>query len=186
MQTITTLAELDAKVAECEDARQVSDDALRRVFRSFRMDPPADMPRHPFSEEYSRYQLALYHRLAGKPYDVRNEVTSLEVEEAAKCPFPYNTGGTVTTADQYTAIGALLRRLDLAPGARVLEFGPGWGNTTLALALLGFQVTAIDIEKRFCDLVQKRQNARRFGRDNSCRLPMGRASRTALRRGDLL
>lgn len=45
------------------------------------------------------------------------------------------------------AIGFIIKNLQLPPNARILEFGPGWGNLTIALAKMGFQVTAIDIEK---------------------------------------
>jgi protein-L-isoaspartate O-methyltransferase len=156
MQVLKNLAELDEKLAECDSAATISDDALRRVFASFRMDPPAELPAEPLSSEYAGFQLELYQKLAGKAYRVQNEVTVFDVESAVRRPFPYCTGGVGTTADQYTAIGALLRRLQLSPGARILEFGPGWGNTTLVLALLGFHVTAIDIEPRFCELIRRR------------------------------
>ena len=39
------------------------------------------------------------------------------------------------------------------PSAGRLNFGAGWRNTTLALAQLGFEVTALDIEPRFCELI---------------------------------
>ena len=156
MQYLQTLAELDTKLAECDRAQAVSDTALREVFGSFCMHPPADSPADPWSPEYARYQLELYRKLAGKTYQVSNEATHFDVDSAVGRPFPYCTGNTALTADQFTAIGALLRRLRVKPGARIVEFGPGWGNTTLALAQLGFHVTAIDIEPRFCDLVQRR------------------------------
>lgn len=54
------------------------------------------------------------------------------------------------------AVGHAIRSLDLKPGASVLEFGPGWGNTTLALAMMGFDVTAVDIEANFCRLIETR------------------------------
>lgn len=156
MQTITTIAELDEKIAECDRARKISDVALRQVFASFRMAQPESVPDQPLSEEYARFQASLYEQLAGKPYRVENEGTQFNIDSAVTRPFPYSTGGAVIAADQYTAIGALLRRLDVRPGARILEFGPGWGNTTLALALLGFQVTCVDIEPRFCELIRRR------------------------------
>lgn len=48
--------------------------------------------------------------------------------------------------------------MDLEPGSSVLECGFGWGNTTLALAMVGHNVTALDIEEKYCDLVQRRAN----------------------------
>jgi predicted O-methyltransferase YrrM len=34
----------------------------------------------------------------------------------------------------------------LALSARVVEFGPGWGNSTLTMAMAGLDVTAVDVE----------------------------------------
>jgi SAM-dependent methyltransferase len=54
------------------------------------------------------------------------------------------------------AIGFLLRAIDLKPGQRILEFGPGWGKTTIELALMGNPVTAVDINPRFLDIIKTR------------------------------
>jgi len=54
------------------------------------------------------------------------------------------------------AVGHVIRTLDLPPNSRILEFGPGWGNTTIALAQMGHRVTAIDISQQFIDLIQAR------------------------------
>ena len=135
MQTIHTIEELDAKIAECDRAEKQSDQALRRVFDSFRMAVPEDLPAQPLGSDYAEFQFELYQRLAGKPYSAENEVTRFDVEQAARRPWPYSTGNPLVTADQFTAVGALLRRLDLPPGSRIVEFGPGWGNTTIPLAL---------------------------------------------------
>jgi ubiquinone/menaquinone biosynthesis C-methylase UbiE len=156
MQTINTIEELDAKIAECDRAEKQSDHALRRVFDSFRMAVPANLPAEPQGRDYAEFQFELYRRLAGKPYCIENEATRFDVEKAARCPFPYSTQNTLVASDQYTAIGAILRHLKLPPGSRIVEFGPGWGNTTIALAQLGMQVTAVDIEPRFCELIQRR------------------------------
>ena len=156
VQTISNFTQLDEKLAECDRAERVSDDAIRRVFASFRMDDPTGAPHDPLSDEYRRFQLNLYEQLAGKPYRVQNEETAFDIESAVRRPFPYHTGSAVTTGEHLYAMGALMRRIDLAPPGRVLEFGAGWGNTTMALASLGFQVTAVDIEERFCELLRRR------------------------------
>ncbi len=115
MQTISTIAELDAKLAECDAAARISDDAMRKVFTGFRMHQPHDAPTGPFSEEYARYQLVLYERLAGKPYRVENEATHFSIDDAVRRPFPFSTGSCATTGDQLAAIGALLKRMQLRP-----------------------------------------------------------------------
>ncbi|MGJ7508092.1 class I SAM-dependent methyltransferase [Variovorax sp. GT1P44] len=46
--------------------------------------------------------------------------------------------------------------MDLKPGARILEMGFGWGNTTVQMALSGYQVTGIDITPNYVELVRRR------------------------------
>jgi hypothetical protein len=142
IKIVTTLEELDAKLAECAAAARVSDDELRRVFSTFRMNLAQPLPSDPFSAEYRDSVLALYQYIAGRPYDVRNEATPFDVTEADRRPFPYYTASPKTAGFFLMGTAFLLQCLDLAKGARVVEFGPGWGNSTIWMAMLGFDVTA--------------------------------------------
>jgi 2-polyprenyl-3-methyl-5-hydroxy-6-metoxy-1,4-benzoquinol methylase len=163
MQVITTLEELDEKLRECDAALKVSDAAMRDVFATFRMDLSTRVPADPFSPAYQDFQMSLYQRLSGREYTPANEKTKFDTAAADQRPFPYNTGSCRTTGFFTMAVGYLLFCLDLQPGARVLEFGPGWGNTTMAMAMTGLDVTAVDIEPDFCDLLRLR--AQRHGVD---------------------
>jgi SAM-dependent methyltransferase len=156
MKIIKTLAELDEKIKECDRAGAVSDDLLRKVFGTFRMDTPDGFPTDPFSLEYGEFQMQLYRQIAGKDYSTSNEATIFDVPSAVRRPFPYATASCVTTGEQLMAIGFMMRNMDLPPRCRVLEMGAGWGNTTLLLAELGHSVTALDIEPRFCELIRQR------------------------------
>jgi len=161
VQTLTTLDELDRKLRECGDALQTSDDAMRSVFQGFRMAFALDHPADPFSEAYRDFQMRLYERIAGRRYEVAHEATAIDVADCIARPFPFLTQSCVTAGQHFGAIGHLLRSMSLPPGARILELGPGWGNTTLALAQLGFEVTAVDVEARFCEVIRRR--AERLG-----------------------
>ena len=156
MRTLTTLDDLDAALQECDVAAHVSDDRLRDVFKTFQMDFSAELPKDPFDPAYAAAQMRIYERVAGRRYELGNEASVIDPEQAVRRPFPYATGSCLTTGNHLGAIGFLLRMMRLAPGARVLEFGPGWGNTTIALAQLGFDVTAVDIEPRFCAAIRGR------------------------------
>lgn len=156
MQIIRTLDELDAKLAECERATTISDTALREVFATFRMDFSGQVPPDPFSDEYRMAQMQLYRHLSGKSYRPENERTKFDIDAADRRPFPFYTGSCRTAGFFTMGLGYLLHTLGLEPGARVLEFGPGWGNTTIAMAMLGLQVTAVDIEPDFCELLRRR------------------------------
>jgi SAM-dependent methyltransferase len=128
---------------------------MRALFATFRMDPPP-IPHDPFSPEYREAQMALYAEIAGRPYSTANEVTAFDIDAAVAAPFPFSTRSCVTAGEHFQAMGMVLRQMALKPGSRVLEFGPGWGNTTLALARLGHKVTAVDIEPNFCELIRRR------------------------------
>ncbi len=163
VQVITTLGELDAKLAECHEAAKRSDSALREVFTTFRMDFSASLPPDPFSADYHAAQMALYEHISGRCYEPQNEKTKFDIDQVERRPFPYATGSCRTAGFFTMGAGYLLHCLDLAPGARVLEFGPGWGNTTLAMAMIGLDVTAVDIEPDFCELIRRRASRQGVG-----------------------
>lgn len=156
MQIIRTLDELDEMLLRLDAAQKVSDTELRKLFPLFRMDFESGVPDDPYSEQYAKKQFDLYHKISGKDYSVANEVSSFDLDSAVVQPFPYYTGSCETVGNHLAAIAHVIRTLDLWPGARIVEFGPGWGNTTLALAMMGFNITAVDIEKNFCNLISRR------------------------------
>ncbi|MFC0410820.1 class I SAM-dependent methyltransferase [Roseomonas elaeocarpi] len=154
MRLVQTNAELDDILREISAAP--SDDARRALFQTFSMLPPRDLPSDPFSPDYAERQMALYRQVSGRAYSLDNEATPLDVAEAVRCPFPYHTRSAATVGHHYMAMGFLLRIMALPPRSRVLEFGPGWGNTTVALARMGHQVTAVDVEPRFTEVIRQR------------------------------
>jgi 2-polyprenyl-3-methyl-5-hydroxy-6-metoxy-1,4-benzoquinol methylase len=156
VEVIRDLEGLDRKIHELDIAAMTSDDALREKFATFRMEPSFDVPSDPYSDEYREQQLALYKRIAGKDYSPSNEVTKFPVEIVLDSPFPFATQSCQTVGNHLMGIGFLIKSMALKPNAKILEFGPGWGNTTEYLARMGFQVTAVDIEKDFVELIRKR------------------------------
>jgi 2-polyprenyl-3-methyl-5-hydroxy-6-metoxy-1,4-benzoquinol methylase len=160
---ISSVAELDAALSEVDAAGRISDDEVRRVFESFAMRVPTDVPTDPDSEAYRAAQLAWYATLHGKPYHPANEVSVFDPEAAADRPFPYQTASADTVGGQLMAIGYLIRTMNLTPGKSVLDVGAGWGNTSIALARMGHRVTALDIEQRFLDLIAQRARRKRLG-----------------------
>lgn len=159
---INTLSELDVMLKKLDEAAAVSDDELRRVFRTFSMEFPLDLPSDPYSDSYRQKQFELYEYLAGKKYNPTNEVSVFDVEKAVSRPFPFYTESPQTVGNHLIAIGYLIRTLDMPTGSRILEFGPGWGNTTIILARMGYWVTAVDIESRFIDLINERSKRKQL------------------------
>ncbi|MEQ1890712.1 MAG: class I SAM-dependent methyltransferase [Alphaproteobacteria bacterium] len=153
---ISTLPELDEMLQMLDRAAAISDDALRKGFMTFTMNFPMDSTADPDSQAYREHQFKLYEWLHGKPYAVINEVCKFDVTLLADSPFPFCTESCPTVGNHLIAIGHLIRTLDLKPKSRILEFGPGWGNTTTFLARMGHHVKAVDIEDNFVQLIGER------------------------------
>ena len=100
--------------------------------------------------------MSLYEKLAQKNYSIANEVTPFDVEQMVASPFPYCHKSFETVGDTLLAIGFLIKKMALPKGGSILEFGPGWGNTSVELAKTGYQVTAVDIETNFIQLINQR------------------------------
>jgi 2-polyprenyl-3-methyl-5-hydroxy-6-metoxy-1,4-benzoquinol methylase len=154
-EVVTTLERLDEKLAEIDAAWSVSDDAARAVFSTFRMEIEVVDRDNPWSSEYRQAQFDLYHRISARPeYSTNNEVSGFPVDP--KRPFPFYTESHSTVGDQLIGVGFIIKTMGLPAGSSILEFGPGWGNTTIALAQMGYQVTALDIDPTFVQLIKDR------------------------------
>ncbi|HEY5048394.1 MAG TPA: class I SAM-dependent methyltransferase [Rhizomicrobium sp.] len=156
MHVVRTIEELDRKIAECDAAEAISDDAMRALFGTFRMEEPGDIPTDPYSSQYRLRQLQIYKEITGEVYSTAKEATKFDVASALRRPFPFNTNSCATAGEYFMAIGYVLKAMTLPAGSRVLEFGPGWGFSSLWLAHLGHHVTVVEIEPCFCELIKQR------------------------------
>lgn len=158
---ITTVEQLDTELDAAQQAFQQSDQHGRERLDQIRFLLRGDFPSDPYSPEYAQAQLEYYHQLSGRTsYQVAtNERSHFDVESAVRIPFPYSTQSPATVGDQLLAQGFLIRTMNLPTGARIVEFGPGWGNLTIQLAQMGYKVTAVDIEPNFTDLIARRAQA---------------------------
>lgn len=149
-----SLTEIDTYLNKLDKVE--NDNELRKLFAEFNIEFDLNVPEDPFSKQYRDKQFEIYEKLAGKAYVPTNEITNFDVNLAAIQPFPYYNESCELVGNHLLAIGFMIKSLKLPPKARILEFGPGWGNTTLILAKMGFDVTAVDIEQNFVDLIKKR------------------------------
>ena len=156
VRRIRDLPELDEALHAAYEAFQVSEADGRRALDGIEFVIDRPRPRDPATDAYRRNELAIYERLAGRPYVTENERSLFDVAEAVKRPFPYRTGSAEIVGDQLMLLGFLLKAIGIDPPARVLEFGPGWGNTTLALLQTGYSVTAVEIDPSFIALISQR------------------------------
>jgi SAM-dependent methyltransferase len=156
-RVVRNLAEIDSAIARADAGAAISDDALRQCF-DFCFDPGnLSLPADPDSLAYRQAQMALYQRISGRAnYDpAKDEQTPLAACHITR-PFPYSTKSFATVSDQLIAVGFLIRTMGLPSGGSILEYGPGWGLSTLELIQMGYDVTAVDVNPKFIDLVGER------------------------------
>src|ERR1700722_8706156 len=154
---IVALEALDAELKEAARLFDRSEDEARRFLRGFSLAPPPGRPGDPFSPAYRAWVFSLYGAVSGRSdYSTDNEHSPFDVHEALVRPYPHCTGSPTVLGEELMARGFIVKALDLAPPARVVEFGSGWGNLTVDLARVGFAATAVEIEPRFCALIEER------------------------------
>lgn len=112
----------------------------------------------PYSEKYRDAQVAQYLEISGRaeynPFiDEKDNV--LEVKDEFTV-YPFTTRDPICVGSYLVGVGLAMRATQLPPGSVIVEYGVGWGHTTLALAQLGYQVIAVDIEEKFLKLLQLR------------------------------
>jgi SAM-dependent methyltransferase len=157
MKQINNVADLDRHIQLVDERFGVSDDEGRRALSEFCYVVDHPLPADPYSPEYYQAQMRLYRDVSGRPdYSIANEHVPMHLDEVKKNPFPYCTKSAATVGDQLIAIGYLIRAMSLPAGSRLVEFGPGWGTTTVTLSQMGYRVTAVDAEPAFIDLIAHR------------------------------
>ena len=157
VKQITTLEELDKELAYVSERAKISDDELRKALASFCYIGERRVPDDPYSGAYRNAQMEIYYEISGKNnYHISHEHSEINLDHVKENPFPYYTGSPGTIGDQIIAIGYLIRTMNLSPGSSIVEFGPGWGNTTTQLLQCGYDVVAVDAEPLFLELIKHR------------------------------
>ncbi len=159
---VSTLGELDVELAQARAAEAVSTEAVNRVLDGLVFGLPNDLPPDPHSAEYRERQMDFYQFISGRDRYTPVECEQITLsEDARQRPFPYYTRNTTIVGEQLMAMGFLIRTLNLPPGGRILELGPGLGRLTAELARMDFRITAVDVNSQFVDFL--REESRRIG-----------------------
>lgn len=61
-------------------------------------------------------------------------------------------------SNQLIGIGHIIKSLALPEGAKILEMGAGWGNISLILSQMGYDVTVLDINPRYEEVIRHRSD----------------------------
>ena len=116
----------------------------------------------PWSDAYAAQQHRLWALIAGvdRAYAVDSDEQDMGWEQADPIRLPgfyqrRDALAIASAADQVLATGMLLKHCGLQAGDWALEYGPGFGQTALALARLGVRVDTVDISARFCEFVRQ-------------------------------
>lgn len=132
------------------------------AMNSRHLTPPANkaFSQCPLSNEYIQGQLSFWKEISAfanyEPIATERNV-QFELDDSSLFKlYPFSTGDTVCSGSYIVGMGILLRSIQLPAGSTIVEYGIGWGHTTLLLAQMGYKVIAIDIETKFLDLVKLR------------------------------
>ena len=160
------LNELDAFVAQA-DALGMHSHAERNAFLASRSLAYEAAPGlSPFSAGYAAEVEKTWRAVAARPhYSVLLEHdpnVKADQEQLANL-YPFSSRDTRFIGEYWMGVYFALKMFDDAPARSVLEYGVGWGNSTIALLQSGFKVVAVDIEPKWLRLLEMR--AQRDGLD---------------------
>ena len=125
---------------------------------SYQRRTAVDQNIDPFSEDYVSQQISLYHEISGRQiYETANEMCDFPLDHHVGATNPYGVSDMARFPAHYIRLSNALRASGLRPNPRILDLGAGWGLSSEFLAMLGAYVTAVDINPKFVELIQRRQ-----------------------------
>jgi 2-polyprenyl-3-methyl-5-hydroxy-6-metoxy-1,4-benzoquinol methylase len=161
---LPSLIDLDKVIASHDPTASQHEwmEYLARRFLDRSQVPPALLALDPYSAEYRiAAEQFLREITRTDSYTPReNEKSSfldpaiMDVEKSYR-PSIYCYGDSRPLSEFYLAAATIFRLLDVRAGAKVIEYGAGDGQLSLALARLGIDVTAVDVEPRFLELIRR-------------------------------
>lgn len=144
--------------AASHTADQNETELIELLSNSFLVDPVIlTMPADPFSAEYRRAVLDIHARISGRPtYDATTmEHTPLDVNRFVARPAAYQNDRQ-WLGNYLESFGHVIKKLDVQRGMRVIEYGCGDAEISLHLARFGCDVTVVDIEPSYIDIVRRK------------------------------
>lgn len=152
-------SELDRFILECDARGTIGHPEGAAYAQNFRLSYNAkiDVSTDPFSEDYVTQQLSLYREISGRdPDQSQTEMTIFDVHAHAAAQHPLLDRNISILASHMSAISSAIALADLPHSAKVLDLGCGWGSSSEIMAYCGADVTAVDINPLFVELVSRR------------------------------
>ncbi|WP_181168865.1 class I SAM-dependent methyltransferase [Mesorhizobium sp. B2-4-17] len=155
---------LDAFIAYSDSLGPPSSPQVEHFWRGMKYVPSARVSERldPFGEEYVAGQVAVYREIARRDVDQQvNELTDFVMADHIAGANPYTHQPPVSVALHVGRVSRAIERSGLQIGDHVLDMGCGWGTSCELMAFCGLEVTGLDINPRFIELVNTR--AKRIG-----------------------
>lgn len=129
-------------------------DGFRQTVQSgvFALPETFDLGLDPDSTAYREQMVDLWRAITGREvYDPRVDEDTPEVAglDFFRRPAFYAPGDAFLASEHLLAMGHVLRFSGITEGARVLEYGAGFGQFALAFARLGATVDTVDVNAAF-------------------------------------
>ena len=154
---------LDAFVRISDEQGGPNSPGCNIYWRDFVYKPTiiVDETQDPFGPEYMARQLDLYRELSGRTLDqAANEQTRFDMPAHVAAANPYGPYEPAAAAAHTFRLSRAIMAVGPPLGARVLDMGCGWGLSSEFAAYLGLDVTGVDINPDFVDLVNQRATLR--------------------------
>ncbi|RWM09226.1 MAG: class I SAM-dependent methyltransferase [Mesorhizobium sp.] len=162
-KTITP-GNLDSFIGSSDNLGPPGSPEVEEFWRGMRYVPETRVNQKldPFGEEYVAQQIAVYREIARRDIDQHsNELTDFAMADHIAGSNPYTHQPPTSVALHVGRVSRAIHYSGMQIGDHVLDMGCGWGTSCELMAFCGLEVTGLDINPRFVELVNTR--AKRIG-----------------------
>jgi len=159
-----TPASLDAFIASSDELGPPGSPDVEAFWQDMQYVPQSEVNQRldPFGEDYVSQQIAVYREIARRDIDQHsNELTDFAMADHISGANPYTHQPPTVVGLHVGRVARAIQYSGLRIGDHVLDMGCGWGTSCELMAFCGLEVTGLDINPRFVELVNTR--AKRIG-----------------------
>lgn len=117
---------------------------------------PQDDTMDPFSEEYFARQMYIYSQLSGRDFNQTDNEMLLVDSGRHVNNYSARIADLQFIAHHVSTVSSAIQVAGLSSGAKVLDIGCGTGLSSEVMAQCGAEVTAVDINPIYIDIVSRR------------------------------